>query len=782
MVRRNQGIWAVDSRDSGRALHSSDLDKLCTVAQAYGWTTHDEMLRRASLRTYSLDDYESFRFDPSLTDEEAAVLIAALKDAGIRFAYSPGSHSQCPLLLTLHRFSPTAREVVEQVMPSRSVHVGEYTAFIPMDMLPATIHNRLCDLDYGEVQYWQAPLPAPKLPPLGHLLGVDDQHAWLVQRKFASWLREDLDDHDWRTVAVAEGALDQSKVIHTAEWRSLRFLEGKPPPEMHTELVSGRFGSVARLGDLMPRPTAIDFDLSMLMKDVYMIPAAHEDAVLAWLEPEALQRRAEGQALQQEVDALKTRTSQTQQTTASPATLSQGQQDPTPALLDSSQEPESAPSAQAAQAEAEEQARAALVAKMEAKVAALEAEVERIATAEDTDNDKRTVADRGPETQAATRAGSERETDSVCVTGEAHTQIQTKKSARETAAEEAREQATTQAKAQALAELAEEQALAEAAQLAMQEEARAQGQYSAAATRELSDGLGDGVEHAESQADAEQPATIEEARDPDQSDAFETREEVPESPASVSMDSAKAPAVGLGALRYAVEQLHPSWYEVLKDEFSRQYFLDIATYLRAEVKLLGHEVYPPPDLIFNAFDSTPFDKVRVVILGQDPYHGIGQAHGLAFSVPPGVRAPPSLQNILKELEDDPDVDFTPPKRNRGDLSPWARQGVLLLNTVLTVRGSEALSHRDFGWEALTDAAIMALNEGRSNLVFVLWGANAQKKAPLITGETHVVLMASHPSPLSAARGRSPFLGSRHFSKINEVLRLKGEAEIDWRLG
>ena len=723
------------------------------------------------------------------------MLIAALKDAGIRFAYSPGSQSKCPLLLTLHRFSPTAREVVEQVMPSRSVHVGEYTAFIPMDMLPATIHNRLCDLDYGEVQYWQAPLPAPKLPPLGHLLGVDDQHAWLVQRKFASWLREDLDDHDWRTVAVAEGDLDQSKIIHTAEWRSLRFLEGKPPPEMHTELVSGRFGSVARLGDLMPQPTAIDFDLSMLMKDVYMIPAGHEDAVLAWLEPEALQRRAEGQALQQEVDALKATNSQTQQTTASPATLSQGPQDPTPALLDSTQEPESAPSAQAAQAaqeaqaEAEEQARAALVAKMEAKVAALEAEVERMAAAQDTDNDKRAVADKGPGTQAATRAGSDGETDSVCVTGEAHTQIQAKESARETEVEEAREQATmtgvqaaTQAEAQALAELAEEQALAEAAQLAMQEEARAQGQSSAYATRELSGALGDGVEHAESQADAEQPAMVEETRDPDQSDSAETREGVPESPTSVSRDSGKAAAVGLGALRYAVEQLHPSWYDVLKDEFSRQYFLDIATYLRAEVKLLGHEVYPPPDLIFNAFDSTPFDKVRVVILGQDPYHGIGQAHGLAFSVPPGVRAPPSLQNILKELEDDPDVDFTPPKRNLGDLSPWARQGVLLLNTVLTVRGSEALSHRDFGWEALTDAAIVALNEGRSNLVFVLWGANAQKKAPLITGETHVVLMASHPSPLSAARGRSPFLGSRHFSKINEVLRLKGEAEIDWRLG
>lgn len=236
---------------------------------------------------------------------------------------------------------------------------------------------------------------------------------------------------------------------------------------------------------------------------------------------------------------------------------------------------------------------------------------------------------------------------------------------------------------------------------------------------------------------------------------------------------------GLGALRYAVERLDPSWRQVLQEEFESAYFADIARYLRAEVKLMGFQVYPTPDLIFNAFDSTPFDKVKVVILGQDPYHGEGQAHGLAFSVPPGVRAPPSLQNIFKELQDDPAVDFKAPPNKGGDLSPWARQGVLLLNTVLTVRGGEALSHREFGWDRLTDAAIMRLNEGRRDLVFVLWGANAQKKAPLITGETHAVLMSSHPSPLSAQKGRNPFSGCRHFSLVNHVLREKGIPEIDW---
>lgn len=150
-------------------------------------------------------------------------------------------------------------------------------------------------------------------------------------------------------------------------------------------------------------------------------------------------------------------------------------------------------------------------------------------------------------------------------------------------------------------------------------------------------------------------------------------------------------------------------------------------------------------------------------------------------MPPGVRAPPSLQNIFKELRDDPDVEFKAPPDRSGDLSPWAQQGVLLLNTVLTVRGGEALSHREFGWDRLTDAAIMRLNEGRRDLVFVLWGANAQKKAPLITGETHIVLMCSHPSPLSAQKGRTPFTGCRHFSTINRVLREKGFSEIDWSL-
>jgi uracil-DNA glycosylase len=237
----------------------------------------------------------------------------------------------------------------------------------------------------------------------------------------------------------------------------------------------------------------------------------------------------------------------------------------------------------------------------------------------------------------------------------------------------------------------------------------------------------------------------------------------------------------LGALRYAVEHLDPTWYSVLEDEFEKDYMLTIAKYLRADVKLLGHSVHPSPDLIFNALDSTPFDKVKVVILGQDPYHGEGQAHGLAFSVPAGVRAPPSLQNIFKELEDDPNVKFKAPKDKSGDLSAWAKQGVLLLNTVLTVREGDPLSHRDFGWEQFTDAAIRVLNEKRNKIIFVLWGANAQKKAPLITGETHSVLMASHPSPLSALKGRMPFMGCRHFSLINQVLREQGAVEIDWNL-
>jgi uracil-DNA glycosylase len=146
-----------------------------------------------------------------------------------------------------------------------------------------------------------------------------------------------------------------------------------------------------------------------------------------------------------------------------------------------------------------------------------------------------------------------------------------------------------------------------------------------------------------------------------------------------------------------------------------------------------------------------------------------------------VRAPPSLQNIFKELEDDPNVKFKAPKDKSGDLSAWAKQGVLLLNTVLTVREGDPLSHRDFGWEQFTDAAIRVLNEKRNKIIFVLWGANAQKKAPLITGETHSVLMASHPSPLSALKGRMPFMGCRHFSLINQVLREQGAVEIDWNL-
>ncbi len=219
-------------------------------------------------------------------------------------------------------------------------------------------------------------------------------------------------------------------------------------------------------------------------------------------------------------------------------------------------------------------------------------------------------------------------------------------------------------------------------------------------------------------------------------------------------------------------QIEERWKEVLEDEFSSAYFQELKDFLKEEKK--NHEVYPPGPKIFNAFNFTPFNRVKAVIIGQDPYHGDGQAHGLCFSVPEGVTKPPSLVNIFKELKDD--LGFPIPES--GNLEKWALQGVMLLNAVLTVRAHQPGSHQNNGWEKFTDAAISALSEQRENLVFLLWGAFAQKKAELINPERHHILKAAHPSPFSASNG---FFGCRHFSKTNEILRKLGLREIDWKI-
>jgi uracil-DNA glycosylase len=217
-----------------------------------------------------------------------------------------------------------------------------------------------------------------------------------------------------------------------------------------------------------------------------------------------------------------------------------------------------------------------------------------------------------------------------------------------------------------------------------------------------------------------------------------------------------------------------SWEDRLKIEYEQVYFKRLKAFLKEEGQA-GHAVYPEKDNILNAFRLTPFDQTKVVILGQDPYHGPKQAHGLAFSVQKGVPIPPSLRNIFQELE--ADLGLPPPAH--GDLTPWAKQGVLLLNTVLTVRAGLAQSHAEKGWEAFTDKAIRLLNdEAPEPVIFVLWGAPANRKAKLITHKRHTILSAPHPSPLSAYRG---FFGCKHFSKINELLRAQGRAEIHWAL-
>ncbi len=219
-------------------------------------------------------------------------------------------------------------------------------------------------------------------------------------------------------------------------------------------------------------------------------------------------------------------------------------------------------------------------------------------------------------------------------------------------------------------------------------------------------------------------------------------------------------------------RLPPSWQPVLGEQLREPYFRDLKAFLDEDRR--EYTVFPPEPDVFNAFKLTPFGEVRVVILGQDPYHDDGQAHGLAFSVRPGVRLPPSLRNIFKELHDDVGC----PKPKNGCLEPWARQGVLLLNTVLTVRAHEPHSHRGKGWERFTDAAIEAVSARDDPVVFVLWGAPAQKKLALIDAAKHTVLKAPHPSPLSAKTG---FFGSRPFSAVNAALEANGHEPIDWCL-
>ena len=220
-------------------------------------------------------------------------------------------------------------------------------------------------------------------------------------------------------------------------------------------------------------------------------------------------------------------------------------------------------------------------------------------------------------------------------------------------------------------------------------------------------------------------------------------------------------------------QIENTWKTALHDEFDKPYFSELKRFLAAE-KDAGKIIYPPGSLIFNAFNSTPFDKVRVIILGQDPYHGAGQAHGLCFSVQHGVKPPPSLVNIYKELKEN--VAFEIP--NHGYLQKWTEQGVFLLNAILTVEANQPASHQKHGWEEFTNATIEKLSKERNGLIFLLWGNFAQQKAALIDENKHTILKAAHPSPFSAHNG---FFGCRHFAKVNEILKARGEAEIDWQV-
>jgi len=217
-------------------------------------------------------------------------------------------------------------------------------------------------------------------------------------------------------------------------------------------------------------------------------------------------------------------------------------------------------------------------------------------------------------------------------------------------------------------------------------------------------------------------------------------------------------------------KIEDSWKEVLRNEFNKDYFVRLTEYIHKEISS-GTTIYPKGSLIFNAFNSTPLDKVKVVILGQDPYHGPGQAHGLSFSVPPGIKFPPSLSNIFKELHTD--LGLMPP--DNGCLDRWASQGVFLLNSVLTVRAGEAASHSKIGWTVFTDFVIKTISDKNNGVVFLLWGNFAKGKRDLIDGSRHYILEAAHPSPLAGGA----FFGCRHFSKTNEILINSGKEPIRW---
>lgn len=219
-------------------------------------------------------------------------------------------------------------------------------------------------------------------------------------------------------------------------------------------------------------------------------------------------------------------------------------------------------------------------------------------------------------------------------------------------------------------------------------------------------------------------------------------------------------------------KIEPSWKDALAPEFEKPYFEGLVRFLHQE-KAAGKVIYPPGSLIFRAFDLTPVDQVKVVILGQDPYHNPGEAMGLSFSVPDGVKMPPSLRNIYKEIETDLGIRMS----GRPNLEGWARQGVLLLNSFLTVEAGIAASHRNIGWQEFTDAVIRYLSENRSGIVFLLWGNFAKAKASLIDPSRHHVLMAAHPSPLAGGA----FFGCRHFSKTNQLLAAEGKTPINWQL-
>jgi len=217
-------------------------------------------------------------------------------------------------------------------------------------------------------------------------------------------------------------------------------------------------------------------------------------------------------------------------------------------------------------------------------------------------------------------------------------------------------------------------------------------------------------------------------------------------------------------------KIEPSWKSRLEDEFTKPYFTKLIDFVKNEYD--NYTVYPPGSKIFYAFEATPFDQVKVVILGQDPYHGAGQAHGMAFSVNDGVTTPPSLHNIYKEIRD----DLGKPIPKSGNLTRWAQQGVLLLNATLTVRANTAGSHQKKGWEEFTDAVIQKISAEKEYVVFILWGAYAQKKGAIIDSSKHLILKAAHPSPFAADKG---FFGCKHFSQANVYLREHGQPEIDW---